>query len=86
MKAKAKRETAEEKAMRLLEKQMDLLRDRVVIIELKARNHARHLPNGEGRLYVSYIRTLTDRLNAAFEAGAAIPYFGSTIDSDDDER
>lgn len=77
MASKATKETREDKAMRLLEKQMDLLRDRVVIAESKARQHARYLPNGETRLYVSYLRTLSDRLIAAFEAGAAIPYFGS---------
>lgn len=84
-KAKQERETHEEAAMRHLEKQMDLLRERVVIIESKARNHARHLPNGETRLYVSYIRTLTDRLIAAFDAGAPIPHFGSTLGADEDD-
>jgi hypothetical protein len=81
-------ETSEQVAMRLLEREMDALRDRVVKAEMKARRHARNLPNGETRLYVSYLRTLMDRLGAAFEAGADIPYFGtaiSTSDPDEDE-
>lgn len=83
MSTDAPKETREEKAQRLLNKQMDSLRERAMLVEKAARNHAGSLPNGDAEMYARYIATITARMTAAFESSAPIPYFGGAWEDDD---
>jgi hypothetical protein len=81
------KETAEERAQRLLRKQMQFFHERVEIIARTARIHAGHLPTGDADMYVNYIEAGSRHMIAQFKARQPFPEFGTatTIDWGDDD-